>query len=119
VLAIFVKIFASKFAPTMHVLTKLSFEETQMRKNAARMLSRVFLLFQSVTQSGMRRGVQNGLGHASATPASVASDAFRVLARSTQVLRLFWAKKIDRLRDLLFIGAQKRTRTSTPYGTRT
>lgn len=54
---------------------------------------------------------QKGLGHASATPASVASDAFRVLARSTQVLRLFWSpnKNGSLARTALFkLGAQKR-----------
>ncbi len=65
-------------------------------------------------------GAQKNIGHASATPASVAPDALRVLSQNTQVFCFLGAKKIDRLRDLLFIvGAQKRTRTSTPCGTRT
>ncbi|TNC96070.1 MAG: hypothetical protein FD121_1253 [Gallionellaceae bacterium] len=70
----------------------------------------------------LRRSVQKGLGHASATRAFAASDAFRVLARSTQVLRLFWSpnKNGSLARTVLFkLGAQKRTRTSTPCGTRT
>jgi hypothetical protein len=57
---------------------------------------------------------------AGVTPASVASDARRVLVRNTQVFRFFWAKEKASLRWLFLVfGAQKRTRTSTPYGTRT
>jgi hypothetical protein len=57
---------------------------------------------------------------ADVTPTSVASDALRVLVRNTQVFRFFWAKEKASLRWLFLVfGAQKRTRTSTPYGTRT
>src|SRR5450759_4862198 len=64
-------------------------------------------------------GAQKRLGHASATPASAASDAFRVLARS--MLRFSGHKKRNGplARAMLCTGAQKRTRTSTPCGTRT
>jgi aspartate/tyrosine/aromatic aminotransferase len=60
--------------------------------------------------------------HVGATPASATSAAFRVLSRNTQVFRFLCTsdEKIARLRELFLIfGAQKRTRTSTPYGTRT
>ncbi|HAF44573.1 MAG TPA: hypothetical protein DCK83_06460, partial [Gallionellaceae bacterium] len=59
-------------------------------------------------------GAQKRLGHACATPASLAPDAFRVLARSTQVLRLFRAQNKNgplTRAILLNYGAQKRTRT--------
>ena len=62
---------------------------------------------------------RRGLGHTSATPASVASDALRVLARS--VLRCSGHEKRNGplARAMFCTGAQKRTRTSTPCGTRT
>src|SRR5574340_1255934 len=84
---------------------------------------------------GFITGAQKRPGHASATPASAAAwllplqrlynhgvllagapDALRVLARSTQELRLFWPpnKNGSLERTVLFnLGAQKRTRTST------
>ncbi len=115
---ILVKTFTSKSSATLHVWAKSNFEGTKTRKNAARDPICVFSLL-SVTQGEMKRDARSELGHLSVTTATVALDAFRVLTRNTQVLRLFWAKKIDRLCDLFIIGAQKRTRTSTPYGTRT
>jgi len=54
---------------------------------------------------------RRGLGHTSATPASAASDAFRILARS--MLRCSGHKKRNGqlARAMLFNGAQKRTRS--------
>ncbi len=64
-------------------------------------------------------GAQKREGGAGATPASVASDAFRVLARSKQLLRFLGKEKASLRWLYLVFGAQKRTRTSTPCGTRT
>ena len=64
----------------------------------------------------MNGGARKRLGHMNAAPASVATDAFRVLVRSTQVFRLFLAQNKNGSLTrtiLLIIGAQKRTRTST------
>src|SRR5574340_1290354 len=87
------------------------------------------------TSANRNGGARQRFGHMTATPAAVAAwllppwrlynhgvllagatDAFRVLARSTQVFRLFLAQNKNgslARTILLIIGAQKRTRTST------
>jgi hypothetical protein len=55
-------------------------------------------------------GAQKRIGHAGATPASVAPDALRVLSRSTQVLRFLGKEKASLRWLYLVVGAQKRTR---------
>ena len=62
---------------------------------------------------------EKSLGYAGATPASVVPDVLRVLARNTQVFLFPLGKEKASFRWPYLFGAQKRTRTSTPCGTRT